>query len=147
MDLGASPGGWSYVALQRGALVTAVDRSALRDDLMRHPGLTFVRGDAFAWEPPQPVDWLLCDVIAFPERSLALLERWLSAGLCRRFVVTVKLRGEVELPLLARLEALLARHAAEWELRQLDANKHEVTAYGAGRVAPPADAGGPAASA
>lgn len=47
VDLGASPGSWTYVALERGARVIAVDRSPLRTDLHRHPGLRFHEGDAF----------------------------------------------------------------------------------------------------
>src|SRR5262245_22028166 len=34
VDLGAAPGSWSWVALQRGARVLAVDRAELRADLM-----------------------------------------------------------------------------------------------------------------
>ena len=130
VDLGASPGGWTFVALDRGARAIAVDRSPLREDLMESPRLTFVRGDAFAWEPERPVDWLLCDVIAFPERSLELLERWLSRRLCRRFVVTVKLKGAADPGQLARLKEVLRRHAPGAWVRQLDANKHELTALG-----------------
>ena len=85
VDLGASPGGWTYIALDRGARVTAVDRSDLRSDLMENARLTFVRGDAFAWMPARSaqVDWLLCDLIAFPERSgRAAADTWLSRRLC-----------------------------------------------------------------
>ncbi|MBW3600473.1 MAG: hypothetical protein KY475_24815, partial [Planctomycetes bacterium] len=76
VDLGAAPGSWSYVAVQRAADVTAIDRSPLREDLMRHPRLRFHRGDAFNFAPEQPVDWLPCDVIAAPQRSIDLLLDW-----------------------------------------------------------------------
>ncbi len=157
VDLGASPGSWTWVALQRGARVLAVDRSPLRDDLMRHPRLRFQRGDAFRFDPsrplpgaavtgpgtgpaadpplPLPVDWLLCDVIAFPARTLELIERWVGdrparEPWCRRFVVTVKFKGASDYPLLERLKALLDRAGAEFALCQLAANKNEVTAWG-----------------
>jgi 23S rRNA (cytidine2498-2'-O)-methyltransferase len=144
VDLGGSPGGWSAVALQRGARVLAVDRAPLRDDLMRHARLAFRRGDAFAFRPdaaprgaeplPEwlapPVDWLLCDVIAFPERTLDLLRQWLTARWCRRFVVTVKFRGPADLGRLAELKALLEASGAEFLVRRLRANKNEVTAAG-----------------
>ncbi len=132
VDLGAAPGGWTHVALARGATVTAVDRSPLRDDLMAHPRLAFVRGDAFRYAPAgRPVDWLLSDVVAFPERNIELLAAWLREGWCRRFVVTVKFRGEEDYPRLERLKRLLAGSCAEYQLRRLGSNKNEVTALGA----------------
>jgi 23S rRNA (cytidine2498-2'-O)-methyltransferase len=97
VDLGAAPGSWTYVALNRGARVIAVDRSPLREDLMRNRQVEFQPGDAFRFRPPRPVDWLLCDVIAAPERTAALLLEWLRCGWCRHFVVTLKL-GEWQRP-------------------------------------------------
>jgi len=133
VDLGASPGGWSAVALARGANVLAVDRAPLRDDLMANPLLRFVQRDAFkhAPDPAAPVDWLLCDVIAFPERTLDLLSRWLSSRACRRFIVTLKFRGTEDYARLEECKALLAAHGGDYLLRQLGANGNEVTACGA----------------
>lgn len=129
-DLGASPGGWSWVAIQRGARVLAVDRSPLREDLMRHPNLQFIRGDGFRWTPPFRVDWLICDLIAFPEKSLSLLDSWLSRGLCRRFVVTLKFRGEEDYPVVDEAKKILEQRNVRYQVRQLRANKNEVTAMG-----------------
>ncbi len=140
VDLGASPGGWTHVALSRGALVTAVDRAPLRADIMRDPRLTFRAGDAFKHVPDDPpVDWLLCDVIAYPERILELLRRWLGQRLCRRFCVTVKFQGASDYPELERLKAILAAAGADFIVRQLAHNRNEVTAMGElpARAAPP----------
>ncbi|HVJ20250.1 MAG TPA: SAM-dependent methyltransferase, partial [Polyangiaceae bacterium] len=93
VDLGAAPGSWTYVAVQRGARVTAVDRAELRADLAQHANVRFQRGDAFRYEPPKAVDWLLCDVIASAERSAELVLTWLRQRWCRRFVVTLKVSG------------------------------------------------------
>lgn len=79
--------------MQRGARVIAVDRSPLRDDLMRSPRVTFHQGDAFRFVPEAPVDWLLCDVIAAPERSIGLVLEWVRERRCRYFVVTIKFKG------------------------------------------------------
>jgi 23S rRNA (cytidine2498-2'-O)-methyltransferase len=143
VDLGASPGGWSFVALEQGARVIAVDRSPLRDDLMRNPRLTFVKGDAFAYRTERPVDWMICDLIAFPERTLGLLEDWLAHARCQRFVVTMKFRGNEDYPRVEAMKALLARHAGEFQLRSLDANKNEVTAMGERAGAQPDHRDGP----
>lgn len=130
VDLGASPGGWTYVAARRGARVVAVDRSELRDDLMRSPSVRFERGDAFRYEPEAPVDWLICDVIASAERSVELLLRWLGRGLCRKFVVTIKLaEGDAE-SALVRLKRELPAYASLYFLLKLCHNKKEITAFG-----------------
>ncbi len=131
VDLGASPGGWSHVALKQGAHVTAVDRSPLRDDLMAHPRLRFIRTDAFTWRPDTPpVDWLICDVIAAPEHSIALVTDWLRAGAARWFIVTVKLRGAEDHPKIDRLKAALPALTQHWNLTHLCANKGEVCVFG-----------------
>ncbi len=135
VDLGGSPGGWSHVALRQGASVVAIDRSPLREDLMSDPKLTFLKQDAFAFAPDTPVDWLLCDVIAFPQRTLELLERWLDHGWCRWFCVTIKFRGADDYPLLETFKAMLSARGSEYSLRQLHSNRNEVTAFG--RASPP----------
>lgn len=128
VDLGASPGGWSYVGAERGARVTAVDRSPLRSDLMER--IEFIKGDGFKFLPDRAVDWLLCDMIAFPDRSISLLEEWVRRALCRRFVVTIKFRGKEDYDRLDGLKSFLARHTKRSLLTHLSCNKNEVTACG-----------------
>jgi 23S rRNA (cytidine2498-2'-O)-methyltransferase len=130
VDLGSSPGSWAWWALHRGASVVAVDRSPLRSDLMRRAALQFVRGDAFRYRPPQPVDWLLCDVIAFPAKTIALAERWLAEGWCRRFCITIKFRGEKEYDQLETLKERLSCCGHDFYLRRLTANRNEVMLFG-----------------
>lgn len=131
VDLGASPGSWTYVAIQRGARVTAVDRAELRADLMQHKRVHFQRGDAFRFEPAAPVDWLLCDVIAEAERTAELLRRWLENAWCRQFVVTLKVDDSGSVPLLESLKRELPPLTTELRLLRLSANKKEVCAFGA----------------
>jgi 23S rRNA (cytidine2498-2'-O)-methyltransferase len=131
VDLGSSPGSWAFWALTRGATVIAVDRSQLRADLMRHPRLTFLRGDAFRYRPEQPVDWLLCDVIALPERTIELVQQWLTEGRCRYFCVTIKFRGRTGDEQLEPFKEWLAAAGHDFYLRRLTSNKNEVTVFGA----------------
>jgi 23S rRNA (cytidine2498-2'-O)-methyltransferase len=130
VDLGSSPGSWAYVALERGARVLAVDRSPLRADLMAHPALAFVRGDAFGYRPAERVDWLLCDVIAPAERIIELLQTWVAERWCRRFCVTIKFRGTSDYAILEPLKSWLAAADVEFILRRLTNNKNEITAIG-----------------
>lgn len=130
VDLGASPGSWSYVALARGARVFAVDRAPLRDDLMRNPALVFKQGDAFSYQPEQPVDWLICDVIAAPARSMELVEEWARHRWMRRFVVTIKFKGTDEYAALDQLKATMPPLCQELHLTRLCANRNEVCVLG-----------------
>lgn len=133
VDLGAAPGSWTYVAIQRGAHAIAVDRSPLRDDLMRHPRLQFHQGDAFKFKPEQTVDWLICDIIAAPQRSIDLLLEWLREGRMRQFIVTIKFKGADEYALLDALKTACPPLCSDFRLTRLCANKNEVTAFGARR--------------
>jgi 23S rRNA (cytidine2498-2'-O)-methyltransferase len=130
VDLGSSPGSWAWLALARGARVTAVDRSPLRADLMRHARMTFVRGDAFRYHPAAPVDWLLCDVIAFPGRTIELLKTWLAERWCRWFCVTIKFRGADEYGCLDEIKGWLKASGVEFFVRRLTSNKNEVMVFG-----------------
>lgn len=130
VDLGASPGSWTYTAIQRGASVTAIDRSPLRDDLMSHPRMQFLQTDAFRYAPPGPIDWLLSDIIAFPDRIRELLADWLGSRRCRFFCVTVKFRGRDDDAELESVKRVLETSGYEYCLRRLNANKNEATAYG-----------------
>jgi 23S rRNA (cytidine2498-2'-O)-methyltransferase len=133
VDLGASPGSWTYVAVKRGAKVVSVDRTSLRADLMQSKAVRFHQGDAFTFEPAEPVDWLLCDVIAAADRSLSLLKQWLQAGWCRHFVVTLKLDDARSGDLLTTLLPGLPELDGDFRLTRLCANKKEVCAFGSVR--------------
>lgn len=130
VDLGASPGSWSHVALRRGARVIAVDRAELRTDLMRDPKLHFHCGDAFKFRADMRVDWLLCDVIATPQRSIDLLLEWLREDRMARFIVSIKFIGSAEYPLIDQLKKEAAPLCREFFLTRLSANKNEVCAFG-----------------
>jgi 23S rRNA (cytidine2498-2'-O)-methyltransferase len=130
VDLGASPGSWTHVAANRGARVTAIDRSPLRNDLMRHRQVEFQAGDAFRFKPDAPVDWLLCDVIAAPERTAELLADWLQRRWCRRFIVTLKLKDASTAAVLEIVKHNLPPLCQDMFLTRLCANKKEVCAFG-----------------
>lgn len=130
VDLGGSPGGWTYIALHRGADVVAIDRAPLREDLMDHRGLSFRKGDGFKFTPQGKVDWMLCDVVAFPERTQELLANWFKHKWMKKFCITFKFRGDKDLALLKKVKALLKENTQRFVLTALDSNRNEVTAIG-----------------
>ncbi len=97
---------------------------------MVHPQVNFREGDAFKFEPSHSVDWLLCDVVAPPERSAQLLLNWLYHHWCRHFVVTIKLKEETSGGVLSMLKQQLPALTTELFLTKLCANKKEVCAFG-----------------
>jgi len=124
LDLGSSPGGWSWVLQRLGARVVSVDKAPLAPEVAAVPGIEYVPESAFALDPRhfERVDWLFCDVVCYPRRLLALVERWLAAGNCRRFVCTLKFQGETDHETAARFAAIPGS-----SLRHLFHNKHELT--------------------
>ncbi|MBA1202099.1 23S rRNA (cytidine(2498)-2'-O)-methyltransferase RlmM [Pseudomonas capeferrum] len=91
VDLGASPGGWTYQLVRRGMLVTAIDNGPMAESLMDTGLVQHLMADGFTWRPKQTVDWMVCDIVEKPARNAALLETWLGEGLCREAVVNLKL--------------------------------------------------------
>jgi 23S rRNA (cytidine2498-2'-O)-methyltransferase len=121
LDLGASPGGWTFVLAKLGARVTAVDKAPLDPRVAAMPGVTFREGSAFA-VAPEPVDWLCSDIVAYPERLLALVQRWIAAGAARNIVCTIKFQGETDHAAAAAFAAIPGGR-----LLHLFHNKHELT--------------------
>jgi 23S rRNA (cytidine2498-2'-O)-methyltransferase len=124
LDLGSSPGGWSWALQRIGARVISVDKAPLEPEVARLRGVEHRRESAFALDPRAvgPVDWLFSDVVCYPARLLALVERWIAAGTCRRFVCTLKFQGETDHATAARFAAIPGS-----QLRHLFHNKHELT--------------------
>ena len=107
-----------------------MDRSRLSDSLMLDKGVTFHQGDAFTFSVEGleggVVDWMVCDVAAYPERVSEMIERW--CGVAKRLVITMKFRGPE--PDWACLEQALA--IGRWKgyharAKHFFNNKNEVT--------------------
>jgi len=124
LDLGASPGGWSHVLGKLGAHVIAIDKAPLDPRVLAMPSVEQRKESAFALTPRDigPVDWLFSDVICYPARLLALIEKFLAAGTARNFICTIKFQGETDFATQARFAAIPGSR-----LIHLHANKHELT--------------------
>jgi len=124
VDLGACPGGWTYVLAKLGAAVVAVDKATLDPKVVAMPGVEWRGESAFAIEPESigPVDWLFSDIICYPSRLLRLVERWRASGLVKNFVCTLKFQGETDHESAAAFAALPGA-----QVLHLHHNKHELT--------------------
>lgn len=124
LDLGASPGGWTWVLAKLGAEVVAIDKAPLDPRVAAMAGVEWRGESAFALEPATigPVDWLFSDVICYPARLLRLVERWRATGQVKNFVCTIKFQGETDHE---TAEAFAALPGAQ--VLHLHNNKHELT--------------------
>jgi 23S rRNA (cytidine2498-2'-O)-methyltransferase len=147
VDLGASPGGWTFQMVQRQISVTAVDNGRMDAGLLASGRVNHLRADAFGFRPTQPVDWLLCDVIEAPRRIAALMAEWFRRGDTRAAIFNLKLPGRDRQIELGRCLALLrAVPGLSLRVRHLYHDREEVTVAAllpAGRSAPRAESAPP----
>jgi 23S rRNA (cytidine2498-2'-O)-methyltransferase len=80
VDLGASPGGWTWQLVQRGLMVTAVDNGPMDEKLLETGQVKHRRDDGFHFRPSEPADWMVCDMVESPSRIAHLASRWLAEG-------------------------------------------------------------------
>ena len=124
LDLGASPGGWTWVLAKLGASVIAYDRAELAPNVLAMRGVSSVKGDAFAATPDKvgPVNWLCSDVICYPERLRDFVKLWLDSGRCKNFVCTLKFQGDSHYGVIDDMRKIPGSTVIH-----LHNNKHEVT--------------------
>ncbi|MBK26944.1 MAG: hypothetical protein CME70_23275 [Halobacteriovorax sp.] len=130
VDLGACPGGWTYIARKNGAKVIALDRSPLDESLMNDPKVSFLKTDAFKYRPEEKIDWAISDIICAPERILELIDFWVLEKACENFVFTIKFQGDKDYHILSKFKEIALRTGFTMIIKQLNANKNEVTVMG-----------------
>lgn len=135
VDLGASPGGWTWQLAQRQMQVTAVDNGAMAEAVMATGLVEHARVDGFRYSPAGPVDWMVCDIVEQPIRIADLAARWMENGWCRHAIFNLKLpmkKRWQELKLcLELIEQRLQAAGMDYMLRarQLYHDREEVTVY------------------
>lgn len=133
VDLGASPGGWTWQLANRGMKVTAVDNGPMDKTLMASGLVEHLRADGFTFRPRHPVDWLVCDMVDKPARVLDLIARWFERGDCKAAIFNLKLPMKRRFEEIQRsrhvLQERLSRLEGNWRIlaRQLYHDREEVT--------------------
>jgi 23S rRNA (cytidine2498-2'-O)-methyltransferase len=123
LEIGASPGGWTWVLNRLGLIVTAVDRAPLSPTAQP---ARFLKKDAFSLKPEDfpDVEWLFSDCVCYPKKLLDWLRPWIERDVS--CVCTIKLQGAEDLGLLEEFEKI-------GELVHLYHNKHELTWFRVGK--------------
>ncbi|HRI76830.1 MAG TPA: SAM-dependent methyltransferase [Alphaproteobacteria bacterium] len=124
LDLGACPGGWTWVLQKLGATVISVDKAPLAPHIAALPNVKYMEQSAFALKPADigQVDWLFSDIICYPERLLRLVSEWKASGLVKNFVCTIKFQGETDFKTTESFLEIAGSTAFH-----LYNNKHEIT--------------------
>ncbi|HET9031816.1 MAG TPA: 23S rRNA (cytidine(2498)-2'-O)-methyltransferase RlmM [Dokdonella sp.] len=135
VDLGAAPGGWTWQLARRSISVTAVDNGPMDQGLLDSGLVTHLRADGFRYQPQNPVDWMVCDMVEQPIKVAARMAEWLANGWCRHTIFNLKL------PMKKRFdEVVLCRRLVEervdavgkrmqWRARQLYHDREEITVF------------------
>jgi 23S rRNA (cytidine2498-2'-O)-methyltransferase len=127
LDLGASPGGWSYVMQSLGATVTAVDKALLDPKVASLPRVFFLQQSAFALDPAtldNSYEWVLSDIACYPDRAYNLITKWIASGKAKHMIFTIKLQGKTSLATIEKFQAI-----PNSRLINMFYNKHEVTFF------------------
>ena len=132
VDLGAAPGGWTWLLRRHGLEVTAIDNGPLAAELGDDPDVRHQAADGFRFRPRGPVDWLVCDMVEQPHRVAELAAAWFERGDCRHAIVNLKLPMKKRWAAVAgHLETVGAALPPEGRLRagQLYHDREEVTLF------------------
>ncbi|HHW4678776.1 MAG TPA: 23S rRNA (cytidine(2498)-2'-O)-methyltransferase RlmM [Xylella sp.] len=90
-DLGAAPGGWTWVLMRQHLRVSSIDNALLRPSLLDHGLVEHIRADGFHWKPPRSMDWMVCDMVEQPRRVADRMAVWLREDWCRHMIFNLKL--------------------------------------------------------
>ncbi|MCH8537557.1 MAG: 23S rRNA (cytidine(2498)-2'-O)-methyltransferase RlmM [Alkalimonas sp.] len=92
VDLGASPGGWTYQLVRRSMMVIAIDNGPMEQSLMDSGQVKHYQVDGFKFEPQKKnIYWLVCDMIEQPNRVTDRICDWLISGWCQETIFNLKL--------------------------------------------------------
>ncbi|TVX93097.1 SAM-dependent methyltransferase [Paenibacillus agilis] len=131
LDVGAAPGGWSSLLLERGIHVTAVDPAKMHPSLMDHPNFTYYgRNAAEVVFEPNEFDLIVCDMSWSPKHTaqlvIQLLDSLVYGG---TLIVTVKLMHKKPLQTIRDCMEMFEKHATIVRAKQLFHNRDEITLY------------------
>lgn len=124
VDLGACPGGWTWVLAQNGCRVQSVDKAPLDEKILNLQNVQYLKKDAFKIgieELGGVPDWIFSDVICYPQELYHLVLKWMDMGV-QNFVCTLKFKGETDWKAIEDFQKI-----PNSELLHLCANKHELT--------------------
>ncbi|MDO4709682.1 MAG: 23S rRNA (cytidine(2498)-2'-O)-methyltransferase RlmM [Pseudomonadota bacterium] len=135
-DLGAAPGGWTWVLTRHGLHVHAIDNGPLRPHVLDTGLVTHLREDGFRWQPAKPLDWMVCDMVEQPIRVAARMAEWFANGWCQQAIFNLKLPMKKRWAETRRCLELFQQHAGALgtlRAKQLYHDREEITVFASKR--------------
>lgn len=131
LDVGAAPGGWTSLLLERGLRVTAIDPADMHPSLLQHPALTHLKQNAAHTKlPPESFDLLVCDMSWSPMlMSRLVLDLKDSLESDAAAIITVKLMHRKPLQTIREVKERLETAFIVQKAKQLFHNREEITLY------------------
>lgn len=133
VDLGAAPGGWSWLLARHGLRVIAVDNAQLAPAVLATGMVEHRHEDGFEFRPRGQVHWLVCDIVEQPSRVAQRMSQWFLQSWCRHAVFNLKLpmkrRYEAVMQARATIEQTLSGRKFDLQFRQLYHDREEVTGF------------------
>lgn len=124
IDLGSSPGGWSWALSEQVQKVYSVDRAELDPKISKIQSIIHSTGDAFGASPKDYADctWFFSDIICTPEKLLGLVQKWQSESNIKNFMCSIKFKGLCDFDILQEFNKI-----PDSRIIHLYQNKNEVT--------------------
>ncbi len=131
LDLGAAPGGWTSLLLERGLRVTSVDTGEMAPVLKGNPRLTIIQQNVEQVSfPADSFDLITCDMSWNPLHTADLVVRQAPAVRSGAHgILTVKLMLENPTRTIRRVRELVEKEYRVMRIRQLFHNRDEVTVH------------------
>ena len=124
IDLGACPGGWTWVMAKHNVHTLAVDKAEIDKNIATMPYVTYLDQSGFSLLPQDYANttWLLSDMACYPKRLYELTQKWIEKAQIKNFIFTLKLQGEE-----TQEQIDLFRKIKNSSIIHLSCNKHELT--------------------
>jgi len=131
LDVGAAPGGWTSLLLERGLAVTAIDPGLLHESLQQHPKLTYLRKNAGEVAlADETFDLLVCDMSWSPKQMAKLVADLLPALVTGgTALITVKLMHKKPFQTVRETMEVLGDGMQLLHAKQLFHNREELTLH------------------
>lgn len=124
IEVGSSPGGWTWVLSQLTQKVYSIDRAPLADKIAKIPNIHHQEKDAFKLNPQDYTDcsWFFSDIICTPEKIYETIQFWMENSSIQNYVCSIKFKGPCNFDILKKFAAI-----ENSQLIHLYQNKNEVT--------------------